>query len=43
MTNTTYTIVLYADMEILNKINLLMGNDTSDHIKELDEYLKSLK
>lgn len=43
MKNTTYTLVLYADMEILNKINLLMQNDTIDHTKELDEYLKSLK
>lgn len=42
MSNTTYTVVCYADMGIINKINDLMGEDKASD-KELDELLKNLK
>lgn len=42
MANTTYTLVMYADMGILNKINYYMGED-SEKNKELENYLKELK
>jgi hypothetical protein len=42
MVNTTYTVVCYADMGILNRINLLMGEDSKSE-KELDQFLKDLK
>lgn len=41
MKNTTYTVVIYADMGVLNRINNLMGEKDEDS-KELHEYLKSL-
>jgi len=43
MKNTTYTVVVYADMEILNKINLLLDIDKPEIKKELEEFLKDLK
>jgi hypothetical protein len=43
MKNTTYTVVVYADMEILNKINLLLDTDKPEIKKELEEFLKDLK
>ena len=42
LSNTTYTVVLYADMEVLNKINILMEED-SEKDKELKIFLKELK
>lgn len=42
MSNTTYTVVCYADMGIVNKINDLMGEDSLSK-KELDALLKDLK
>lgn len=42
MINTTYTVVCYADMGILNRINTLMG-ENYENSKELEEYLKELK
>lgn len=42
MKNTTYTVTIYADMEILNKINILM-EENKELTKELKEYLLTLK
>lgn len=42
MRNTTYTVVIYADMGILNKINNLMGEGKDDK-KELENLLNELK
>lgn len=42
MRNTTYTVVMYADMGIMNKINNLMGEKQED-TKELNELMKELK
>lgn len=42
MSNTTYTVVCYADMGIINKLNDLIGeNKESD--KEIEDILKKLK
>lgn len=42
LTNTAYTVVMYADMEVLNKINILMDG-TEEEKKELKEFIKELK
>jgi len=42
MSNTTYTVVCYADMGIVNKINDLMGEDSLSE-KELDKFMQDLK
>lgn len=40
MLNTTYTVIIYADMDVFNKIDLLMNKNNE---KELQGYLKYLK
>lgn len=42
MKNTTYTVVVYADMEVLNKINILM-QENKEFNKELKEFLEEFK